>query len=143
MMKYWQLKNLLRKVCATGSIDAGTAEEWRGGNPHRFEKGKGAIMIGIDPAAEEKSVARGLIIDLGGGASTYMYAGEGKIFYPKITGKWRRNNPGEGQGAPARGVFIQVHTAEIEQYPGGKNIKVHTAEEWRGGTLRVPKKHRF
>jgi hypothetical protein len=33
-----------------------------------------------------------------------MYGGEGKIFYP-----------------------------EIEQDPGGKIIKVHTAEEWRGG----------
>ena len=33
-----------------------------------------------------------------------MYGGEGKIFYP-----------------------------EIEQDQGGKTIKVHTAEEWRGG----------
>ena len=49
------------EVCAPGSIGGGTAEEWRGGIPHKVEGGKGAIMIGADLAAEEKSVARGLI----------------------------------------------------------------------------------
>ena len=87
-------------VCANGSAGAGTPEAWRNGILHGFDGGIGAIMIGT----EEQSVARGLIIDPGGGASTYMYGGEGKIFYPKI-----------------------------EQDPGGKIIKVHTAEEWRGG----------
>ncbi len=33
------------EVCATGSFDAGTAKEWRGGNPHKVEGGKGALMI--------------------------------------------------------------------------------------------------
>ena len=54
------------EVCAPGSIGGGTAEEWRGGIPHKVEGGKGALMIGAESAAEEKSVARGLIIDPGG-----------------------------------------------------------------------------
>ena len=54
------------KVCTKGSAGAGTPEAWRNGIPHRFEGGNGAIMIGADSAAEEKSVARGLIIDPGG-----------------------------------------------------------------------------
>ena len=43
-------------------------------------------MLGADPAADEKSVARGLIIDPGGGDN--IYAGGAKIFYPEITGDW-------------------------------------------------------
>ena len=78
----------------SGSAGAGTPEAWRNGILHGVEGGKGAIMIGT----EEKSVTRGLIIDPGGGASTYMYAGEGKLFYPEITGKRKRTNHEEGRG---------------------------------------------
>ena len=75
-----------------------------------------------DITAEQKSVARGLI-DPGGGANTYMYAGEGKILYPEITGTWRRNNPGEGQGAPAGGEHnAQVRGGKIKDPGGGGNI---------------------
>jgi len=42
-----------------------------------------AIMISAKITADQKWVAKGLI-DPGGGANTYMYAGEGKIFYPEI-----------------------------------------------------------
>ena len=75
--------------------------------------GKGATMIGTDPAAEENSVARELMIDPGGGDN--IYAGGGKIFYPEITGKWRRNNPGGGHNAPARGGRIKD--------PGGEEYR--------------------
>ena len=90
---------------------------YRGGNPHKVEEGNGALMIRADTTAEQKIVARGLLLDPGGGS---ISTGGGKIVhvYPEITGKWRRNNPGEGQGTPAGGVFIHVHTAEIEQDPG-------------------------
>ena len=73
------------KVCAPGSIGGGIAEEWRGGIPHTVEGGNGAIMIGADSVAEEKSVARGLIIDPGGvleEARDNIYAGGGKKFLP-------------------------------------------------------------
>ena len=43
----------------------------------------GSTGAGTDSAAKEKSAAIGLIIDPGGGGNTYMYAGGGKIFYPK------------------------------------------------------------
>jgi vacuolar-type H+-ATPase subunit I/STV1 len=66
-------------------------------DPNKVEGGKGDILISANTTAEQKPVARGLI-DPGGGANTYMYAGEGKILYPEITGTWTRNNPGEGQG---------------------------------------------
>ena len=77
--------------------------------------GKGATMIGTDPAAEENSVARELMIDPGGGDN--IYAGGGKLFYPEITGKWRRNNPGGGHNAPARG-------GRIKDPGGGENIDI-------------------
>ena len=54
------------EVSKKGSAGAGTPEAWREGIPHKVEGCKGAIMIGADSAAEEKSVARGLIIDPGG-----------------------------------------------------------------------------
>ena len=43
----------------------------------------GSTGAGTDLAAKEKSAAGGSIIDPGGGGNTYMYAGGGKIFYPK------------------------------------------------------------
>ena len=52
-----------------------------------------------------------------------MYAGEGKILYPEITGTWSRNNPGEGQGAPAGGEHnAQVRGGKIKDPGGGGNI---------------------
>ena len=61
-MKYWQLKNLLRKVCATGSIDAGTAEDWRGGNPRKVEGGTGALMNSEDTTAEHENIQHNLTV---------------------------------------------------------------------------------
>ena len=85
-------------------------------------KVEGATMISAKITAEQKSVARGLL-DPGGGANTYMDAGEGKILYPEITGTWRRNNPGEGQGAPAGGEHnAQVRGGKIKDPGGGGNI---------------------
>ena len=117
----------------------GTPEGRREGIPSMCD---GAMVIGADSAAEEKSVARGLIIDPGGeimkvhtteteqdpggkgaisaednsvvrelmidpGGGDNIYAGGGEIFYPEITGKWRRKNPGGGHNAPARGGRIE------------------------------------
>jgi len=64
-------------VCATGSIGTGTAEEWRGGIPHKAEGGKGALMISVDLTIEQKSVARGLLLDPRGGDN--ISTGGGKI----------------------------------------------------------------
>ena len=88
-------------------------------DPNKVE---GDILISANITAEQKSVARGSI-DRGGGANAYMYAGEGKILYPEITGTWRRNNPGEGQGAPAGGEHnAQVRGGKIKDPGGGGNI---------------------
>jgi hypothetical protein len=115
-------------VCANGSAGAGTPEAWRNGIPHGFEGGKGAIVIGT----EEKSVARGLIIDPGGGASSNINvcchnAGEGKKFYPEITGKWRRNNPGElrARCAGRRGIYSSAHRRDRTRSKRKKTLKVH------------------
>ena len=68
---------------------------------------KGDILNSEKITAEQKPVDRGLLDP--GGANTYMYAGEGQILYPEITGTWRRNNPGEGQSASAGGE----HNAQV------------------------------
>jgi len=83
---------------------------------------KGDILNSEKITAEQKSVDRGLL-DPGGGANTYMYVGEGKILFPEITGTWRRNNPGEGQGAPAGGEHnAQVRGGKIKDPGKGGNI---------------------
>ena len=94
-------------------------------DPNKVE---GAILISADITADQNSVARWLI-DPGGGANTYMYAEERKILYPEITGTWRRNNPGEGQGAPAGGEHnAQVRGVKIKDPGGGGNID-HEVQE--------------
>ena len=98
---------------STGST--GTPEGRREGISSMCDGGNGANMIGTDPTAEENSVARELMIDPGGGDN--IYAGGGKLFYPEITGKWRRNNPGGGHNAPARG-------GRIKDPGGGENIDI-------------------
>ena len=90
---------MLQKIVDEMRAGAGTPEAWREGIPHKVEGGKGTIMIGADSAAEEKSVARGLIIDPGGEII--------KVHTAEI-----EQDPG--------GEIIKVHTAEIEQARGGK-----------------------
>ena len=104
------------QVSAGGSTGStGTPEGRREGIPSMCDGGNGANMIGTDPAAEDNSVVRELMIDPGGGDN--IYAGGGKIFYPEITGKWRRKNPGGGHNAPARG-------GRIKDPGGGENIDI-------------------
>jgi len=78
-------------------------------NPNKVEGGKGDILIRADLTAKQKSVAKGLI-DPGGGATTYMYAGEGKIFYPEIKG---------GQGAIMIGTEEKSGARGLIKDPGG------------------------
>ena len=102
-----------------GSFDAGTTEEWRGGNPHKVEGGKGALMISADTTAEQKLVARGLLLDPGGGN---ISTGGGKIVYPEITGDWKRNNHEEEQGESDGGQ--QARDWKIQDPGGGENIDI-------------------
>jgi hypothetical protein len=108
------------EVCAGGKIIKVHTVEIE--QDPEVEGGKEDIMISEKITAEQKSVARGLI-DPGGGANTYMYAGEGKILYPEFTGTWRRNNPGEGQSALAGGEHNeQVRGGKIKDPGKGGNI---------------------
>ena len=77
-----------------------------------------------DPGGQHAPAREGKIKDPGGGANNkYMYAGEGQILYPEITGTWRRNNPGEGQSASAGGEHnAQVRGGKIKDPGKGGNI---------------------
>ena len=114
-------------VCARGST--GTPKGRRDGIPSMFDGGNGA-----DSAAEEKPVARWRI-DPGGAANTYMYAGEGKILYPEITGTSRRKNPGEGQGAP---LVRQLEENTMHKF---EEEKSKTLEEEEISTMRCLEKY--
>jgi hypothetical protein len=114
------------EVCAGGKIIKVHTVEIE--QDPEVEGGKEDIMISEKIIAEQKSVAKGLI-DPGGGANTYMYAGEGKILYPEFTGTWRRNNPGEGQSALAGGEHNeQVRGGKIKDPGKGGNID-HEVQE--------------
>ena len=76
------------EVCAGGKIiKVHTAEIEQ--DPNEVEGGKEDILISADLTAEQKSVARGFLLDPGGDNIS-----------PEITGDWTRNNNEEGQGAP-------------------------------------------
>jgi len=89
---------------------------------------RGEIIKVHKAELEKKSVARGFLLDPGG-ANAYMYAGEGQILYPEITGTWSRNNPGDGQSASAGGEHnAQVRGGKIKDPGKGGNID-HEVQE--------------
>jgi len=64
-MKQWYFKNMIYQVCAGGKIiKVHTAEIEQ--DPNKVEGGKGDILISADLTAEQKSVARGFLLDPGG-----------------------------------------------------------------------------
>ena len=86
-----------------------------------MEGGKGGILTRADLTAEQKSVARGFLLDPGGDNIS-----------PEITGDWKRNHHEEGQGAPARegplkdpgGQHAPAREGKIKDPGGGEDIDI-------------------